>query len=261
VRKGPQREPWRAAATLAAVLAVAVAAAPEARGQARGEGAGGRIVLEPSPLADVMAPLLSQLWASGFFRRNEAVRTEIQNNRYAFTDDAGPDVPADKRGCYFRRPGGPDVICLNRDMFTHFDLGPEGLAERVNLLRQILPVLVHEICHDLWANVLDARERAAFARESVELMTEYRMALTAEERRRFLALAGEDSCEGPGLLAYSEIDGFLAADPPRGLCGQEIFAWLAERLFATKVMVPGPLKKYYACILSGLAPSGAATGR
>jgi len=202
-----------------------------------------------------MEELLARLWASGFFRRNEAVRLELLNNDYAFFDTGSPVPPKGNKGlgCFVRGKEGRDTILLRKDLFAYFEVGMEGVVEHRNVSRRTLPVLVHEICHDLWTNILDERERAAFTREGGDLMEEYRLAQTAEEKLRFLSLAGDDISDPRRLQSYSGIDGILAAHPPRTLLGHELFAWLAERLFTTKARIPKPLRKYYSCILSEVA--------
>jgi hypothetical protein len=261
VRKELKREPKRGAVLLATCLAIlaggAAAAISEGDAAAGGQQALGRIVLEPSPAAQAVEPILARLWASGFFRRNEAVRGELLNNNYAFYDEGNLAAPKGSLGwgCYSRRPGAKDTIYLRQELFAHFELEIEGVVQHTSVVRKVLPVLVHEICHDLWMNVLDDRERAAFAREGDALMEEYRTAQTDEDKRRFLLRAGDDADDRRSLRSYSGIDAFLATSPPRDLCGRELFAWLAERLFVTKAMIPKPLRKYYSCVLAGV-PSG-----
>jgi hypothetical protein len=235
------------------------AAAPVSEGDAAAAGrqSGGRIVLEPSPGALAVEPLLARLWDSRFFRRNEAVWAEILDNRYVLFEEGAPGFFRGKTACFSRRQGGQDVIFLRKDLLSHFELGMEGITEHINVIKKVLPILVHEICHDLWANTLDDRERAAFSRECYGLMGEYRLAVTAEEQRLFLFHTGDDPAGPLSLRSYSGIDSFLATDPPRGLFGQELFAWFAERLFMTKAAIPKPLGKYYSCIIEGLPPDAA----
>ena len=263
MRKGPKREPGGPAALIVAtllLLTVRVGAAGGGKGNPVGgpQQSAGRVVVEPCPAARNVGPLLARLWASGFFRRNEAVRLELDNNSYFFFDEGSPAAPKGSKGwaCYSRTQSGKDIVYLRKDLFSHFEFGLEGLVEHPRLGQKVLPVLVHEICHDLWMNVLDQRERAAFSREGDELMQEYLMALTAEEQRRFLLLAGDDAADPGGLKSYAGIEGFLSTKPPRSVCGQELFAWLAERFFATKARIPEPLRKYYSCILAGMPTAG-----
>jgi hypothetical protein len=263
VRKVPKRESGGPAALIAAALLLLTVRGGAAGGDEGNPVGGpqqsaGRVVVEPGPAARTVAPLLARLWASGFFRRNEAVRLELENNSYLFFDEGSPAAPKGSKGwgCYTRSPSGEDIVYLRKDLFSHFELGLDGLVEHPRLGQKVLPVLVHEICHDLWMNVLDQRERAAFCREGDELMQEYLMALTAEEQRRFLLLAGDDAADPGGLKSYAGIEGFLSTKPPRAVCGQELFAWLAERLFSTKAKIPIPLRKYYSCIITGIAPVG-----
>ena len=157
--------------------------------------------------------------------------------------------------CFSRARGARDTIFLKKDLFAHFEVGLEGIFERTDVGGRVLPVLVHEICHDLWVNVLDDRERAAFSREGEAFMRDFRRAQTADETRRFLVLAGEDAADPRCLRSYAGIGEILAANPTRAMCGHEMFAWLAERLFTTKAMIPCPLRKYYTCVIAGI-PAG-----
>ena len=255
------REPWgRTVLVAAALLLLAAAAGAAGRGTEDGPAVRApeaRIVLGDTPGAKAAEPLLARLWASGFFRRNEAVLGELLNNNYAFFDQGGPLAPRGILGlaCFSRTPGARDTIFLKKDLFAHFEVGLEGVLERPDVGGRVLPVLVHEIFHDLWSNVLDERERAAFSREGEAFMRDYRRAQTADETRRFLALAGDDAADPRCLRSYAGIGEILAANPTRAMCGHEMFAWLAERLFTTKAMIPCPLRKYYACVIAGI-PTG-----
>jgi len=256
VGKGPKREPARRAALIAACL-VFVAGSGGAAGRGGDEPAGGQqpgggITAGPSPGGRAVEPLLAQLWESGFFRRNEAVRRELLDNSYSFFDQGSPSPPEGRKGlgCYARGGEGQDTIYLRKELFAYFEIRIEGIVQHPDVGRRVLPVLVHEICHDLWMNILDERERAAFTREGVDLMEDYCMAQTAEEKRRFLRRAGDDVSNPGRLRSYAGIEAILTACPLRTLRGRELFAWLAERLFMTKAVIPAPLRKYYSCILA-----------
>ena len=73
----PMREPLGRTVLVAAALLL-LAAAAGAAGRGREDGTAvrvreARIVLGDTPGAKAAEPLLARLWASGFFRRNEAV--------------------------------------------------------------------------------------------------------------------------------------------------------------------------------------------
>ncbi len=250
----------------AALLFLAAAAGATGRGREDGPAVRApeaRIVLGDAPGAKAAEPLLAQLWASGFFRRNDAVLRELLNNDYAFFGQGSPRPPDGILGlaCYSRTPGARDTIFLKKDLFAHFEVGLEGVSERADVGGRVLPVLVHEICHDLWTNVLDGRERAAFSREGEAFMRDFQRAQTADETRRFLALAGDDAADARCLRSYAGIGDILAANPTRAMCGHEMFAWLAERLFTTRAMIPCPLRKYYACVLAGIPAGSSGTSK
>ena len=237
---------------------MAFAAMGEAAGQQGGEGPRRpekRAVFEPSSGEQALRPLLAKLWASGFFKRNEAVLREIRNNTYSFFDKDSPKPPEGVRGqgCCSRGPDGRSTIYLRKELLARFEVGLEGVAIYPEGTGRALPVLIHEICHDFWVNILDEGERVSFAREGGEFMEEYRRAQTAEDRRLFLARAGDDISDPGTLRSYAGIDWILATFPPRSMRGHEFFAWLAERLFTTKARIPKRLDKYYTCILDDAA--------
>jgi len=257
--KRPEKE-LRPAAALVAACLVLIAGRAGAGGHeapAIPRNPGERLALAASDASRAAAPLLAQLWDSGFFRRNEAVSLEILNNDYAFLERGGPIAPRGNSGlaCYSRGREGKDTIYLRKDLFSHFEIRMEGVIKRPDIGPRVLTVLVHEICHDLWVNILDDGERAAFTRQGEKFVADYRMALTPEDKRLFLLRAGDDVPDPRRIRSYACLDGMVAAIPSRVLCGQELFAWLAERFFSTKAMIPKPLRKYYACILTGI-PSG-----
>lgn len=259
MRTEPKREPGRGLVLLAASL-MAFAAMGEAAARQGADGPGprrpeGRQAGERSPGAQALQPLLAKLWASGFFKRNEAVLIEIRNNTYSFFDKDSPKPPEGVRGlgCCSPGAGGTSTIYLRKDLLARFEISLETVVIYPEGTGRAMPVLVHEICHDLWANVLDEGERVSFTREGADLMQEYRRALTSEDRRLFLARAGDDLSDPRTLERYTGIDRIVAAFPPGSLRGHELFAWLAERLFVTKARIPKPLSKYYACILDDAA--------
>jgi hypothetical protein len=239
---------------------MAFAAMGEAAGQRGADGPGPRgpgrrAVVEQASGAAAIQPLLARLWASGFFKRNEAVLREIRNNTYSFFDKNSPKPPEGVKGlgCFSSGPDGRGTIYLRKDLLARFEVGLEGVEIYPEGTGRAMPVLIHEICHDFWANILDEGERASFTREGVEFMEEYRRAQTAEDRRLFLARAGDDITDPATLRSYAGIDLIAATFPPRSMRGHEFFAWLAERLFTTKARIPNRLGKYYTCILDGAA--------
>lgn len=255
-----KREPGRGSAAVVACLVLlagqAGAAGREGDGPAGGRQSGERIVLDPSPGGRAVEPLLARLWDSGFFRRNEAVRVELLNNKYAFFDATAPVAPEGSSGlgCYSQGAGGGGTIFLRKDLLAWFEVGMDGVQIYPSMMGRVLPVLVHEICHDLWMNILDPRERAAFAREGCDFLEEYRRAQTTEEKRLFLREAGDDPDDPRCLRSYAGLEAILTACPARTLRAHELFAFLAERLFVKKAMIPMPLQKYYSCILAEVRP-------
>jgi hypothetical protein len=240
------------AASLAVLAGAAKAVGPAGDGPAAARSEDRNAALAEPACAKPIQDLLARIWASGFFRRNEAVRRELRNNTYAFFNRTGPRPPKGTKGLGCFAPGhdGPDTIFLKKELFSRFEIAMDGVLIFPDASCRALTVLVHEITHDLWANVLDESERAAFCREGVDFMEEYRRAQTPEDRRRFLEQAGDDLGDPATLRSYFGIDEILDTIPPGKLRGHELFAWLAERLFTTKAPIPRLLGKYYASILA-----------
>jgi hypothetical protein len=257
-RKGPGKGTSAGFLLLAASLsALAVTATAGAAGR-RGDGPAAsqsrdqRVVPDASPGARALHSLLARLWASGFFKRNEAVERELLNNIYAFFDETSPRPPKGSKGlgCFAPGPDGTDTIFLRKELFARFEVTMDDVVIFPDACRRALPVLVHEICHDLWTHILDDAERASFCREGVDFMEEYRRAQTPEDRRLFLVRAGDDLADPGTLRSYAGMDEILNTLPPGALRGHELFAWLAERLFMTKSRIPKMLGKYYSSILA-----------
>ena len=211
-----------------------------------------RVVADPAARARAIPCLLAELWASGFFQRNEAVERELLNNTYAFFDETSPRPPKGSKGlgCFAPGPNGVDTIYLKKELFARFEIRMDDVVIFPDASGRAIPVLVHEICHDLWTHILDDAERASFCREGIDFMEEYRQAQTPEDRRLFLVRAGDDLADPGTLRSYAGIDEILNTIPPGALRGHELFAWLAERLFRTKARIPKMLGKYYSSILA-----------
>ncbi len=214
----------------------------------------------PSPLevqtshdAKALKGLLAAIWSSGFFRQNAVVREEFLNNEYALFDRTSPLAADHEAGlaCYSPGRGRRDTIFLREDVLARVRLSMEDVSERPYAKEKILAVLVRELCHDLWNNVLDDRERAFFAMEGEDFLTTFLQAKTEEERRFFLHLAGPDDSTPGKFESFSGLAEFISTYPPDRRCGPELFAWLGERAFSKKTAIPSPFKKYYAGIFAG----------
>jgi hypothetical protein len=187
-------------------------------------------------------PLLRELWDSGFFRTGPIIREEILNNEYQKFDESAPQAVLRKSdvACYSRTSGRRDAIFLRKDVFAHFTVGLDGVAEQGQVGKKVRAVLVHELCHDFWVNVLDERERKLFALEAEEFVAGYRQARTKEEKRLYRAFGG--------------LNALIDAYPEPKLFGTELFAWFAERAYASKASIPDPFWKYYLNILAEARP-------
>lgn len=211
-----------------------------------------RLRLEAPPGAEAAVRLIGELWDSGFFRKCQAVRDEICNNDYAFFDPDSPLAALEKRGmaCFSQASGRKDTICLRADIFSHFRVGMEGVLERRSVEPTALRVLVHELCHDLWANILDDRERAFFSMDGAEFIAEYRQAVTPEEKGEFLVRAGPLGRRPDLAKLVEDLDAFMATYPPNLLAGPELFAWFGEHAFSEELEIPRRFRNYYSGIIS-----------
>jgi hypothetical protein len=196
--------------------------------------------------------LIDRLWDSGFFRRSPAVRDEICNNSYAFFDPRSPLAALQKKGmaCFSRGPDGKDTIYLREDIFAHYRVDLEGILVRRSVESTALKVLVHELCHDFWINLLDERERDFFALDGAAFIADYQQALLAEERQEFLFQAGQTGRESDLTDLCSEFDVLIASYPPALLYGPELFAWFGERAFSIGLKIPPTFRRYYTRLIS-----------
>ena len=210
----------------------------------------------PPPCSRAIRSILARLWASGFFRRNEAVERQLRNTAYCFFDGTSPRPPKGSKGlgCFAPGPDGRGTIYLRKELFARFEVRMDDVIVFPDADGRALAVLVHELGHALWTSVLDEAERAAFCREGLDFMEDYRRDQTPEDRRLFLIRAGDDPADPATLRSYAGIDEILDTFPPRALRGHELFAWLAERLFATKAPIPKMLGRYYSPILADARP-------
>jgi hypothetical protein len=252
IRKGPIAA---GLLVLAASLAAPAALATEA-GEGGAQAQERRVVADPAAGCRAIQCLLAKLWAAGFFKRNEAVERELLNNTYAFFDETSPRPPRGSKGLGCFAPGhdGGDTIYLKKELFARFEIRMDDVVIFPDASGRAMPVLVHEICHDLWTHILDDAERASFCREGIDFMEEYRRAQTPEDRHLFLVRAGDDPADPGTLRSYAGMDEILTTLPPGALRGHELYAWLAERLFMTKARIPKMLGKYYSSILAEAGP-------
>ena len=201
-------------------------------------------------------PLVAAVWASGFFRCNEVVRNEFANNDYAVFGEESHLAVSERNGlaCFSKARGRRDAVLFRADVVSYCKTTPEGLSEPAFPREKVLAVLVHELCHDLWDNVLDAAERAMFAMEGEEFVEDFLQAKTEEERRLFLQKAGEAD-PGPGdIQPFSGLEVLVRSYPAESRFGAELFAWLGEQAYTRKARIPVAFRKYF-CGLFSDSPS------
>jgi hypothetical protein len=202
--------------------------------------------------AAAVQPLVAAVWTSGFFRRNEVVRNEFANNDYAVFGKDSDLADSERNGlaCFSKARGRRDAILFRADIVSYCRTTPEGLSEPAFPREKLLAVLVHELCHDLWENVLDAAERAMFAVEGEEFVEDFLQAKTEEEQRLFLQKAGEAD-PGPGdIRPYSGLEALVRSYPAESRFGPELFAWLGEQAYTRKSLIPLTFRKYFCGLFS-----------
>ncbi len=212
--------------------------------------------LRAAPEAGTAIRLIGQLWDSGFFHACPAVRDEICNNEYAFFDPRSPLAALQKQGmaCFAQGPGPNNTIYLREDIFCHYNVGLEGVLKRRAVESTALKVLVHELCHDFWTNILDGRDRALFAMDGAEFIAAYRLAMTPGEKREFLRRAGQRCRDSELTPLYADLDALIASYPPGLLYGPELFAWFGEQVFSAGLNIPPAFCKYYSGLISTRRP-------
>jgi hypothetical protein len=191
--------------------------------------------------------LVSEIWSIGFFRQNSVVREEFSNNDYKIFESEKSLSWAPKEGlaCYSRIVGKRDTIFLRADTLAHVRVGIEGVIEQPHEHAKTLSVIVHELCHDLWMNVLDDTERTLFAMEGEEFIDDYLQAKTPEDQRLFLQQAGQNNLSPGSMRTFSDLDTLIRLYPSQSRCGAELFAWLGEHAFSGRTAIPARFRKYY----------------
>lgn len=214
-----------------------------------------RLELRISAGSGAAVQLLARLWDSGFFRRCPALRDEICDNAYAFFDPGSQLASLQKKGmaCFCRSPEGKDTVYLREDIFAHYKVGLDGVFARRSVDEPALKVLVHELCHDFWINILDERERVLFTIEGAAFLDGYRQAVAAGERRKFVLSAGWGGRKSDLASLASELDSLIGSYPPELLCGTELFAWFGERAYSIGLRMPPTFRKFYARLIASVS--------
>lgn len=232
------------------LIAILVGAGP---GSSAGEATKpDRLGLRISPGSGTAIGLLARLWDSGFFRRCPALRDEICDNEYAYFDPKSQLASLQKTGmaCFCRGQEGKDTVYLREDIFDHYRVGVDGVFARRSVEEPALKVLVHELCHDFWINILDERERALFTADGAAFLDGYLQSLAAGEQRSYFLLAGWRGRRSDVAGLCSELDTLIASYPPDLLCGAELFAWFGERAYSIGLRIPPAFRKYFARLIS-----------
>ncbi len=245
-----------AACLLAAMtlLSGCQAAAPHAIRTLPGDPAA--LEIRTSRGAEAVRPLVAEVWDSGFFKNNEIVRGEITNNDYALFGRESALAATNRSGlaCFSRARGRRDAILFRADFVRYVKTTEVGLSEPAYPRKKILEVLVHELCHDLWDNVLDERERAMFAMEGEDFLADFGQAKTDEGKRLFLRKAGESDRAPADMRSFAGLDALIRLYPPERRFGAELFAWFGEQAFTGKGRIPAPFRKYFSGLFTDLGP-------
>lgn len=204
---------------------------------------------------DTIENLMFKIWSSGFFRKNDLIKEEIQNNTYGVFRNSVKHGPASEGRAYFHRIEGiRDRLILNARLFGHFEMetnpAPWSKVIRKPIDRRIRATIVHELCHDFWHNILDERKRYLFSGEAEIFFIELMMAETEEDRSQFINNSGLGQ---QGEAYFERFKRLLEAREIYShdkVIGTELYSIIAEKAYSGTIIIPKQFKKYYLGILS-----------
>lgn len=194
--------------------------------------------------------LLTEIWFSGFLKKNELTFGEILDNSYGFFMKArGASLSTDGRASYIKS-GHLDKIILNRKLFTHIesDFGGKCVLRRVD--KRIRATLVHELFHDFWYNTLDHQKRILFSIEAEIFYEEMLMVKTKEDKLRFLYYVGLKEPTEDNFEPYETLRDIKVNYSPQKFFGTELYSIIADRVFSGEMIIPKQFRKFYIGIIS-----------
>lgn len=199
--------------------------------------------------------LLYEIWESGFFRQNNLVKEEILNNTYGVFRKPRKTLSEPGGRAYFQsRAGQKDLLMLNARLFKHIAPTPNPGHMKKTMVRRlddnIRSTIVHELFHDFWISLLDEKRRQLFTREAEIFFIELPQGGTAGDTAHLLDYFRDERPE-KALSKFFEVLHEL-----REIYGHEksirteLYATLAGLTYSGVIIIPEPLKKFYAGILS-----------
>ena len=203
------------------------------------------------PGRNALEDLLADIWDTGFFNDNQLSREEILNNRYGIFAEGSPVYRfTSGRACYIKDKNNTDLVMLNRALFSHVDKDMRGKVGIRFKDRNMSATLVHELFHDFWHNILDRQKRVLFASEAEILYKDIVMALTIEDKLLFLEKIGYLDPEEKNFEPFERLKTVKKNYTPEKFFGTELYAVMADRTFSRKIIIPLPLRKFYAGLIS-----------
>lgn len=195
--------------------------------------------------------LLTEVWTSGFLRKNELIEEEILNNNYGvFRGDSESSSLEKHPARYIKVKGQKDKVMLSTSLFSHFVFNSNGRTVHRTLDRRIKATLIHELFHDFWHNILDERKKFLFSIEAEIFFLEAMMAEKKQDKVMFLRNAGLNEPSKDDFKPYDELQDLKDNYADQEFFGSELYSIIADRAFSGKMIIPKQLRKFYYGILS-----------
>ncbi len=196
--------------------------------------------------------LLGELWNSGFFQKNELIMEEIFNNDYViFHKKRLFSSSLKKRHAYYAKVDGLyEKVMLNKKLFRYWEPSFGGRFILRPLNKRIKAILVHELFHDFWYNVLDKRKRLLFSMDAEIFTLEAMLAKTKEDKMTFLSNIGINALRLKDFRPFEELRYQKEHYTDQKFFGTELYSLLADMAFSGKMTIPKYIRKFYYGILS-----------
>lgn len=199
---------------------------------------------------ETIESLLTEVWSSGFLRKNELTFEEILDNSYGvFSKARGASLSTDGHASYIKS-GHLDIIMLNRKLFTHLESNFNGKCFLKRLDKKIRAALIHELFHDFWYNILDNQKRILFSIEAEIFYEEMSIVNTKGDKLRFLYYVGLKEPTEDNFKPYETLLHLKDNYSPQKFFGTELYSIIADRVFSGKMIIPKQFRKFYKGIVS-----------
>jgi len=192
--------------------------------------------------------LLGEVWDSGFFAKNDTVNKEIRNNKYGiFSILEMVDVCYRCRGIFLHDRFGilKDKILLYEDLIC---------SEEKGKLEKAKPILIHELFHDFFTNILTSEQKEGVISEAKKFYDKIIKVNSKEKRLNVLRSFGLSEPKESDYHAYRHICDrgtmYGLLDRAEDFFNDEIYALIAESAFSNEIVIPKPLRIFYKNIIS-----------